>query len=151
MVFRFTDPEHTLTGVRLSQDVRIPGDQLGFHRDGDGWELLIARPPVHRMEYLLELAYPDGGAATVTDPANPHQAPGAFGPKSVLEFADYTTPEWLTAPGIPGRSDSFDVPAPALGDEAKNHDARNRPETTTPKPRRQKPRRRGPGPPLVPA
>ena len=114
VIFRVSDPEHTLTGVRLSQDVRIPGDRLGFHRAGDGWELLIARPPVHRMEYLLELAYPDGGTATVTDPANPHQAPGAFGPKSVLEFAEYKTPEWLTAPGVPSRSDSFDVPAPAL-------------------------------------
>jgi enterochelin esterase-like enzyme len=123
VVFRFTDPEHALTGVRLSQDVRIPGDQVGFHRDGDGWELLIARPPVHRMEYLLELAYPDGGTATVTDPANPRQAPGAFGPKSVLEFADYETPAWLTAPGVPGRSDSFDVPAPPLNDQATTDEA----------------------------
>ena len=114
VIFRVADPEHALTGVRLSQDVRIPGDRLGFHREGDGWELLVVRPPVHRMEYLLELAYPDGGTATVTDPANPRQAPGAFGPKSVLEFAEYTTPAWLIAPGVPGRSDSFAVPAPTL-------------------------------------
>jgi enterochelin esterase family protein len=122
VIFRVADPDHQLTGVRLSQDVRIPGDQLDFHRDPDngagpdhdGWELLIARPPVHRMEYKLELAYPDGGTATVTDPANPLQAPGAFGPKSVLEFAEYTPPAWLTAPGVPGQTTAFDVPAPAL-------------------------------------
>jgi enterochelin esterase-like enzyme len=125
VIFRVSDPEHLLVGARLSQDVRIPGDRLGFHRSGDEWELLIARPPVHRMEYLLELAYPDGGTATVTDPANPHQAPGAFGPKSVLEFPNYTTPEWLTAPGVPSRSDSFDVPAPALNDGALNDGAPN--------------------------
>jgi hypothetical protein len=68
VLFRVADPGHQLTGVRLSQDVRIAGDRLGFHRSGDGWELLIARPLVNRMEYLLELAYPDGGTATVLDP-----------------------------------------------------------------------------------
>ncbi len=125
VIFRVSDPEQTLAGVRLSQDVRIPGDRLGFHRASDGWELLIARPPVHRMEYLLELAYPDGGTATVTDPANPRQAPGAFGPKSVLEFAEYRAPEWLTAPTVTSRSDRFDVPAPALNDRALNDRALN--------------------------
>ena len=116
VTFRLADPEHRLEGVRLVQDVRIPGDRLGFERtgDGDGWELLIARPPVQRMEYLLELGYPDGGTATVPDPANPLQAPGAFGPKSVLEFPGYQPPPWLTAPGVAARTETFTAPAPAL-------------------------------------
>ena len=114
VLFRVSDPGHDLAGVRLGQDVRIPGDRLGFHRDGDGWELLIARPPVHRMEYQLELAYPDGGFASVLDPANPQQAPGAFGPKSVLEFPGYQAPEWLSQPQTPARTGSFDVPVAAL-------------------------------------
>ena len=33
------DPEHLLAGVLLVQDVRTPGDRLGFHRNGDWWEL----------------------------------------------------------------------------------------------------------------
>jgi enterochelin esterase-like enzyme len=142
VTFRFPDPGYRLAGVRLSQDVRIPGDLLDFHRAaadagnraaadvsngtaadagdgtaadaGDGWELTIARPPVTRMEYLFELRYPDGGAETVTDPGNPRQVQGAFGPKSVLEFPSYRPPRWLTAHAEPGRSATFEVPAESL-------------------------------------
>jgi enterochelin esterase-like enzyme len=119
-VFRVPDPGHRLAGVRLSQDVRIPGDRLDFHRDGDGWRLAVDLPPVHRMEYLLEFRYPDGSPeghpVTVTDPGNPRQAPGAFGPKSVLEFPAYRPPGWLTAPADAGHQEIFDVPAASLGD-----------------------------------
>jgi len=126
VTFRFPDPGYRLAGVRLSQDVRIPGDLLDFHRAaadagdgaaadaGDGWELTVARPPVTRMEYLFELRYPDGGAETVTDPGNPRQVQGAFGPKSVLEFPSYRPPRWLTAKAEPGRSATFEVPAESL-------------------------------------
>jgi len=119
-IFRVPDPGYQLAGVRLYQEVRIPGDQLDFHRDGDGWRLAVGLPPVNRMEYLLELRYPDGGpdgrTVTVTDPANPRQAPGAFGPKSVVEFPAYRPPGWLTAPADAGRVETFDVPAASLGD-----------------------------------
>jgi enterochelin esterase-like enzyme len=114
VTFRFPDPGHRLAGVRLSQEVRIPGDLLDFHGADDGWELIIARPPVTRMEYLFELRYPDGGAQTVTDPGNPAQVQGAFGPKSVLEFPSYRPPRWLTADAEPGQSAAFEVPAGSL-------------------------------------
>ena len=45
---------------------------------------------------------PDGGVEEVCDPANPLRAPGAFGDKSVLEFAGYRPPAWLAAPVLPG-------------------------------------------------
>jgi hypothetical protein len=92
VTFRVPDPGYRLASVRLSQDVRIPGDQLDFRAartNEEGWELTIGQPPVTRMEYLLELRYRDGGAETVTDPGNPRRVDGAFGPKSVLEFAAY--------------------------------------------------------------
>lgn len=114
VTFRLPDPLHRLAGVRLWQDVRIPGDRLGFHLDGDGWKLVIDRPPVNRMEYLLELRYPDGSTGTVLDPGNPRQVAGAFGPKSVLEFPSYTPPAWLTAPAGNGSLTGFDVPVKAL-------------------------------------
>src|SRR5579862_8902000 len=114
VIFRLADPEHRLTGVRLVQDVPIPGDLLGFHRGGDGWELDIGRPPVNRMEYLLELRHPNGGVETVLDPANPRQVAGAFGPKSVLEFPGYTPPGWLSAEAGHGTVADLEVPAGPL-------------------------------------
>ena len=126
VTFRVPDPAHRLAGVRLSQDVRIPGDLLDFHRtgtggptggptgDGEGWELIIGRPPVTRMEYLFELRYRDGGEQTVTDSGNPQQVPGAFGPKSVLEFPSYRPPRWLKGTTEPGRSVAFEVPGGSL-------------------------------------
>jgi enterochelin esterase family protein len=132
VTFRVPDPAHRLAGVRLRQDVRIPGDRLDFHRTGasvgdgagvggaggdgagEGWELIIGRPPVTRMEYLFEFRYPGGGAETVTDPGNPRQVPGAFGPKSVLEFPSYRPPRWLTEQTEPGRSAAFEVPGGSL-------------------------------------
>jgi len=114
-IFRVADPGGRLAGVRLSQEARIPGDLLEFRRDGDGWRLAVGLPPVNRMEYLLELRYPDGSSATVTDPANPVQAPGAFGPKSVLEFPSYRPPDWLAAPAAAGREETLGIPAGALG------------------------------------
>ena len=89
LTFQVPDPGHLLAGVRLAQEVRIPGDQLDFRRTGDGWQLDLPRPPVSRMEYLLELRHADGSRELVTDQANPLRVLGAFGEKSVLEFPGY--------------------------------------------------------------
>jgi len=113
MAFRVADPDHMLAGVRLQQDIGIPADRLDFRRAGEHWELRLDRPPVDRLEYLLELRYPAGGSKVVTDPANPRQAGGACGPKSVLEFAGYAEPGWLRAAADPGTATAFEVPAPA--------------------------------------
>ena len=119
VTFRLADPEGRLAGVRLVQDVRVPGDRLGFRRRGDQWELAIDRPPVQRMEYLLELRHPGGGTETVLDPGNPRLVAGAFGPKSVLEFPGYAPPGWLASPAgqgtaAPGSVTEAGVPARAL-------------------------------------
>jgi enterochelin esterase-like enzyme len=109
--FRLADPEHVLAGVRLLQDLPFPAGELDFKREGEHWELDLARPPVSRLEYLLELRYPDGDAKVVTDPANPRQVAGAFGPKSVLELPGYVPPSWLSAPAGRGTARTFEVPA----------------------------------------
>lgn len=113
-IFRVPDPAQRLAGVRLRPDVRIAGDLLDFRRSGDEWKLVIGRPPVSRMEYLVELRYQDGSSEIVPHPGNPRQVEGAFGVKSVLEFPSYAPPGWLTAPAEPGRSQAFDVPVPWL-------------------------------------
>jgi enterochelin esterase family protein len=100
VTFRYDDPDRRLTGVRLCQDVGVPGVATEFRYDDDAraWWLRLDRPAVWRFEYLLELRHPDGGTETVTDPGNPRRAPGAFGDKSVAEFPDYREPGWLHAP-----------------------------------------------------
>ncbi|MGH8861420.1 MAG: alpha/beta hydrolase, partial [Jatrophihabitantaceae bacterium] len=50
----------------------------------------------------------------ITDPGNERRAPGAFGDKSVLEFAEYAAPGWVEATGIDGGEVPLSVPAPRL-------------------------------------
>jgi enterochelin esterase-like enzyme len=116
VTFRVPDPGRQLAGVRLRTDGRI-ASEADFRRiasAGDDWELVIGRPPLTRMEYLLELRLPDGSTQTVPDPGNPLRVDGAFGHKSVVEFASYARPRWLTEPAEPGATSTFDVPVPWL-------------------------------------
>jgi enterochelin esterase-like enzyme len=96
VTLRVADPPHALAGIALRQDLPLP--RIEFRRAGDDWELVIGRPPVDRLEYLLELRYPGGRHEVVPDPGNPLVAAGAFGPKSVLELPGYRAPGWLDAP-----------------------------------------------------
>ena len=100
VTFRVADPESRLSGVRLCAEVHVSCKD--FQRGADEWTLVVDRPPVNRMEYLLEFRYLDGRDEIVTDPGNPRLAAGAFGPKSVLEFPEYASPAWLTAPAGAG-------------------------------------------------
>lgn len=114
MTFRVADPDHALAGVRLQQDLGIAAGLLDFRCTSAGWELVLDRPPVARMEYLLELHCPGAGDKVCTDPANSRQVSGPCGPKSVLEFPGYAAPAWLTASADPGISTAFDVPVASL-------------------------------------
>lgn len=96
LVFTMPDPDGALTGVRLQQDVRLPGELLGFAREGDGWVLRVPRPEVDRMEYSFELQRP-GGSEWSVDPGNSERVGGAFGDKSVLHMPEYAAPAWTTA------------------------------------------------------
>lgn len=114
VTFEVADPDHAYRSVRLWQEVRVPGDRLDFTRYGGRWVLRLQRPPVQRMEYLLELTSHDGGRALVTDPANPAQVDGAFGCHSVVEFPDYAAPAWLDASAVDSTWSALAVPGRAL-------------------------------------
>ncbi len=113
VLLRVADPDGALAGVRLVLDLRLPPEQLEFRRMGEGFELAFRPPPVSRLEYLLELRYAGGGTKMITDPANRKQVGGAFGPKSVLEFAGYAPPGWLAAPADPGVTTAHETTIPA--------------------------------------
>jgi enterochelin esterase family protein len=112
--FQFPDADHVLSGVRLWQEARVPGDQLDFEPVPGGWRLVLDRPRVWRMEYMLELHHAGGGVETILDPANPVQVKGVFGDHSVVEFPDYVRPWWLAAPRLPG-TDWITLEAPGRG------------------------------------
>lgn len=116
VTFQLADSAHDLLGVRLVQDVGIPEDRLSFRRSADstGWQLQLDRPPMDRLEYLLELHHADGRIETGCDPGNPQLAGGVFGGKSVVEFPGYLPPAWLGADPRPGRVRWLELPTRAL-------------------------------------
>jgi enterochelin esterase family protein len=115
--FRYADPERNLRGVRLYQEVRIPGDRLDFAWHDGAWQLSVERPEVDRIEYLLEITSADGSTQSVADPANPRRVPGAFGDKSVVELPGYRPPRWLDLPVPSGTRRTVSIPARSLDDD----------------------------------
>jgi len=99
ITFTLPDPDRRRRGVRLVQELGLPHDELDFRYDEPAgrWVLTLPRPPVHRMEYRLQLRDAEGHVETINDPAADGMAPGAFGEKSVLEMPGYAPPEWLAA------------------------------------------------------
>ncbi|WP_432944984.1 alpha/beta hydrolase [Kribbella sp. CA-253562] len=98
VVFRLADPEHTLPGVRLWEELGLAAEQLEFKPVEYGWELRLPRPSVHRMEYLFDVA--DEGMRT--DPTNPRVVGGAFGEHSWLPLPGYVEPAWIEVEPIAG-------------------------------------------------
>jgi enterochelin esterase family protein len=115
VTLRLQDRHARLRGVRLSQDIRIPGDQLDFGYRRGWWSLRVPRPAVDRMEYLLELRHPNEGRETIQDPGNPLRVPGAFGDKSVIEFPGYRRPDWLEQPVAPAIETDLAIGSRELG------------------------------------
>lgn len=115
VTFRLHGDEQTLDGVRLLPALSLPDAGLEFGHAAGEWRLTLARPPVHRMEYKIQLRHADGGTEEICDPANPLRAPGAFGDKSVIEFPGYTAPKWLDAKQLDGELVDLTIPAPLLG------------------------------------
>jgi enterochelin esterase family protein len=113
VTFELGDRSGRLAGVRLQQEIGLPGP-LDFARTRGVWRLTVDIPEVDRMEYLFELRDHNAAQMTVTDPANPLRAPGAFGDKSVLEFDGYQPPAWLAEVPVESAEASLEIPAADL-------------------------------------
>ncbi|HEX3906700.1 MAG TPA: alpha/beta hydrolase-fold protein [Mycobacteriales bacterium] len=111
--FELVDRHHRLAAVRLVQEIGLP-DPLLFTRVSRTWRLEIPRPDVDRMEYLLEIEDHNGHRTTITDPANPRRASGAFGDKSVVELPGYRPPRWLDAEPLAAEEAPLEIAAPGL-------------------------------------
>lgn len=84
-----------------------------FHRDGLMWTARIPRPPVNRLEYLLEFQFAAGsgsveGSGMILDPANPRRVRGVFGEHSLLEWPAYREPWWLAVARATAAQDRHD-------------------------------------------
>ncbi len=90
------DPTGRWRSVGLWYHLRRPYPDRSFDYVDGQWRYWLPRPPVDRLEYLLERTTVDGRAEMVLDDGNDATVPGAFGPHSVLEFPGYTPPPWLT-------------------------------------------------------
>lgn len=89
-----TVPDGRYRRVTLGHELREPR-AVEFRRRAGAWHLRLERPPVDRLEYLLEVEHQDGRVELLRDPANPLSAPGPFGGKSVIEFPEYAPPAWV--------------------------------------------------------
>jgi enterochelin esterase-like enzyme len=88
------DAARALRSVALLHELERPRRMM-FARAAPRWELRLERPPVDRLEYLLELRRRNGSVEVGPDAANPLRAEGPFGEKSVLVFPGYERPAWL--------------------------------------------------------
>ena len=115
MRLRLADPDERYAAVRLCSDLALPEGQSAYARRDGEWRLELARPPVARLEYELEVVHRDGRRERLCDPANPHRAPGAFGEKSVLLFPGYSAPGWLDREAAGGSTHELSVRGRGLG------------------------------------
>jgi enterochelin esterase-like enzyme len=114
VAFALADPHIRLVGVRLYLRAGIADDQLRFSQQDGTWTLRLRLPPVKRIEYLLELEYPNGQRDLIPDPSNPRRVAGAFGEKSVIELPGYQPPTWLGSPGVAARRTPLAVTSSAI-------------------------------------
>jgi enterochelin esterase-like enzyme len=114
VTFSLVDRNGRLVSVRLVDELGLDGP-FEMERVLGEWRLRLTRPGVDRMEYLFEIEDRRGNRATITDPANPRRAAGAFGDKSVALFPGYREPAWVTLPGGEHVVEPLIVDAPPLG------------------------------------
>lgn len=113
-LLRFVHQGTAPVAVRLHTELwkREPPREL--RRVGDGWEFELGPLPVDRLEYELELEWPDGRKERQRDPLA-KQVAAPFAPRNVLELDTYRAPAWLSLDAPAGTVEPLELDAPALG------------------------------------
>jgi enterochelin esterase-like enzyme len=109
VLFRFPDPSHALVEVRVWLNLGSKSTSMPMNPVNGGWELAVVRPPVWRLEYLFEQRAADGSQGRICDPSIMCRVRTVFGEHSVIEFAAYRRPRWLTAPTVRGTTRALTV------------------------------------------
>lgn len=100
-LLRFHDEGRGLSEVRLHTELWKREPPRNFSRVGDAWEFKLGALPVDRLEYELELVFPDGARERRLLPRAPTvEAP--FGPRNVFVAEGYRAPHWVSRPAPTG-------------------------------------------------
>jgi enterochelin esterase family protein len=100
--------------VRLHTELWKREPPRALQRNGGAWELELGELPVDRLEYSLELTWPDGATEYRLDPHAPKvEAP--FAPRNVWLAESYRPPAWLSLDAPKGTVDPLELEAPSLG------------------------------------
>jgi enterochelin esterase-like enzyme len=113
-LLRFVPQGPAPDAVRLHTELGKRNPPTLLQRSGDGWEVELGSLPVDRLEYHLELRWPDGSIERRVDPHAPCvDAP--FAPCNVWQAESYRPPEWLSLEAPVGSVEALALDAPSLG------------------------------------
>jgi enterochelin esterase-like enzyme len=118
VTFCVADPDTVLSSVKLCQEITRPRPGPNFVLGSGIWRLRWARPPVNRLEYMIQVVDRSGAVEVSCDPNNPERAPGPFGDKSVVRWPEYQPPRWTgSTPAETGTLAHITIPSPVSRSE----------------------------------
>lgn len=100
--------------VRLHTELWKRQPPKSLQHVGDAWELELGSLPVDRLEYDLELTWPDGATDRRLDPHAP-KVDAPFAPRNVWLAETYRAPAWLSLDAPAGTVEALELDAPSLG------------------------------------
>ena len=113
-LLRFIPEGSAPAAVRLHTDLWKREPPKSLQRNGDAWELELGTLPVERLEYSIELTWPDGSTEYRLDPHAP-KVDAPFAPRNVLQLDTYRPPAWLSLDAPKGVVEPLELDAPSLG------------------------------------
>jgi enterochelin esterase family protein len=107
-------PEGAVFAVRLHTELWKREPPKALRRNGDAWELELGSLPVDRLEYDLEVTWPDGAIERRLDPHAP-RVDAPFAPRNVWLSETYRPPAWLSLDAPAGVVEPLELETPSLG------------------------------------